>query len=185
MNNPRILYLTASRGKRFVQRSGLVNFTTLDTVYARPIKTVSLKVRRINMNDKEFNLLTIGNDTDAYEILRAIFAQLDADQEHVVMLVLNMSGNVTGFKVIASGALTHASFDPKVLYRNALLLGAARIIVAHNHPSDDPQPSPADLEATDLLVTLGESLALPLVDHFILLSNSFLSIRKLHPNRFH
>jgi DNA repair protein RadC len=58
--------------------------------------------------------------------------------------------------------------DAKVLYRDAILLGAAAIIVGHNHPSGDPTPSREDLRLTADLVKAGELLGIKVHDHLIL-----------------
>ncbi len=61
------------------------------------------------------------------------------------MLMLNLSGEVTGYKVLASEKQDSVEVDPKIVFRNALLLGAAGIILAHNHPSGNVEPSKNDL----------------------------------------
>lgn len=96
-----------------------------------------------------FKLLTLSNGQNVCDILRAILAQLDDDQEHFILLILNISGEVIGFKMLASGAMDHVVVDPKLVFRNALLLGAAQFIVAHNHPSGKVSPSSHDSSVTD------------------------------------
>jgi DNA repair protein RadC len=110
--------------------------------------------------------------------LKSIYRQLDDDQEHMVMLVLNVSNEVTGFKVIASGTQTSGPADAKIIFRNALMLGATKIVLAHNHPSGNLKPSEADIRFTKKLIEAGKALEIPVVDHFIVSHKGYVSMRK-------
>lgn len=105
---------------------------------------------------------------EAVAILRAIYHQLDADQEHFVVLCLNNRNRITGYKIIASGGQNQTTVDTKIVYRFALLFGAVAIIVAHNHPSGDATPSSEDLTITRQLKLAADTLAITFFDHIIL-----------------
>jgi len=127
----------------------------------------------------------VGNPNDVYEILRSIYATLDDDQEHLILLVLNVANNVIGFKLIASGAQDSTLVDAKVIFRNALLLGARNIIIAHNHPSGNLNPSEQDLQVTMMLAASGRLLDLPLLDHIIVTAErGYPSLAETHPQLF-
>lgn len=100
--------------------------------------------------------------------LRAIFFDLDADQEHFVVLALDTKHRMNGYKVIGSGTLTSSLVHPREVFRAGILLGSASVIVAHNHPSGDPTPSEEDLALTRRLEECGSLLGIPLADHIIL-----------------
>lgn len=73
---------------------------------------------------------------------------------------------------LAKRALTHGSdaytvVDPRQIYREAVRLGASALVLAHNHPSGDPTPSPQDLEVTERVARAGAVLGITLVDHLI------------------
>ncbi len=173
----------ASRyGRRL--RAAIINYSTIDTVYERTLQTVAIKVQPMIAADEGVSLLTVSNVRDVCEIIRAIFGQLDDDQEHFILLVLNLNGDVAGYKVLASGAMDHVVVDPKVIFRNALLLGAARFIVSHNHPSGSPKPSQHDHSLTHRLAQLGAMMDLPLVDHIIFAGDKCVSMRELNPEWF-
>jgi hypothetical protein len=72
---------------------------------------------------------------DAVRIARPIFAELDADKEHFVLLALNNKNRVNGYKVISTGTLTASLIRPGDVYRAALHLAAAAVVFVHNHPS--------------------------------------------------
>ena len=105
---------------------------------------------------------------DVWRFSDSIFRDLDADNEHCVVLALNNKNRVNGFKVISTGTLTTALVRPGDVYAAALDLRAAAVVFVHNHPSGDPAPSPEDTEITRRLKECGEMLAIRVLDHVIL-----------------
>lgn len=91
-----------------------------------------------------------------------------AMREQFVVLLLNSRNRVIGVESVAEGTLTGAVVQPRDVFKPALLSHAASILVAHNHPSGDPQPSDEDKEITRKLVKSGEMLGIPLLDHVII-----------------
>src|SRR6478735_7765223 len=83
---------------------------------------------------------------DVMRVAKPIFANLDADKEHFVLLALNNKNRINGYKVISTGTLTASLIRPGDVYRAALHLAAAAVVFLHNHPSGDPMPSPEDQE---------------------------------------
>lgn len=108
-------------------------------------------------------------------VIRQVLAGLDADQEHFILLALNQQHAITGYKVIASGGMTEASIDPKIVFRAALLLGATAVIVAHNHPSGNPTPSAEDRAITRQLKQAAEILTFRLLDSLIVTGTGYFS----------
>lgn len=152
------------------------NFTKENTVYTKTIKTVRLKLKgKYRKKSKECALAS----KEAYEVLKKIYHDLDDDQEHLTMLVLNARGYVTGFKVVASGGQVYAAVDCRIIFRNALALGAAKIILAHNHPSAIEFPSNRDIASTRKVIRAGSTVDVPLEDHLILTRDGYISIRDL------
>jgi|PersoiStandDraft_1058852.scaffolds.fasta_scaffold07149_8 DNA repair protein RadC len=114
----------------------------------------------------------------AVEICRSILKTLDADREHAIVLTLNIRNRVTGFKVCHTGSGDRSVMAPEVIFRDALALGAARIIFAHNHPSGDPSPSAEDVESTRRLKRAGEIVGIPLLDGLVIGHESAVSMRE-------
>jgi DNA repair protein RadC len=75
---------------------------------------------------------------------------------------------VRGYKVVATGGQAATTVDAKTLFRDALLLGAAAVVLAHNHPSGDPTPSRDDLRLTRQLTEAGKLLDIRVHDHLVL-----------------
>lgn len=153
------------------------NLNDVESIYVRTLKTVTVKVSAEHVADPEGSRSTAESPDEVYQILKAIYGQLDDDQEHLVMLVLNVANEVSGFKVISSGSQTASTGDPKIIFRNALMLGATRIILAHNHPSGSLKLSPADIGFTNRVIAAGNALDIPLVDHIIYTPNGHTSMR--------
>ena len=116
-----------------------------------------------------------GASDDVVRVARPIFAELDADKEHFLLLVLNNKNKVNGYKVISTGTLTASLIRPGDVYRAALHLAAAPVVFVHNHPSGDPMPSPEDQEITRRLKECGEMLAIRVLDHVILGADRYYS----------
>lgn len=124
-------------------------------------------------------LTPAGTPDHAVQVLRTIFADLDADQEHFVVLALDNKSRVTGFKVVHTGTLTSSLVHPREVLRATILLGAAKFIVAHNHPSNDPTPSEEDLLVTRRLEEAGRLVGIPLADHIILGVDDYISLKRV------
>lgn len=140
----------------------------------------SLKTVRVRLNIAENATPrdTVRTPMDCAMIAGAILDTLDADQEHFILLALNTKNEVTGFKVVASGGQDSTTVDARVVFRNALLLGAAAVIFAHNHPSGNPEPSGDDQRLTAKLADAGELLGIPVLDHVVIgAGRKFVSMR--------
>ncbi len=160
------------------------DFTGVETIYRKNVTTVRLKIHRDYLASPDVELETITKPYDVYAVLRAIYDTLDDDQEHLVLLVLNLAREITGYKLISSGGQERTLIDCKVLFRNALLLGASGIIVAHNHPTGKLDPSEYDVEMTVKVVGLGKALDMEVLDHIIYTTRGYTSLRETIPAIF-
>jgi DNA repair protein RadC len=163
----------------------LRDLTNVETIYRRDIRTVRIRLRRTFARSEDVELNTIATPADVHELLRAIFAGLEDDQEHFVILVLDAAAQVTGYSLIGSGMQDRVHVDVRFVFRKALLLGAQGIIIAHNHPTGVLVPSRADLELTVELVRAGRLLDIAVLDHVILgQGEEHLSLRITSPALF-
>ena len=140
------------------------------TIYKCKLKTVTLKVREKRPKYR------VNSPEATFEFAKKIYEQLDDDQEHCTVLFLNSKNRITGFKTVFSGGQDNTQVDPKIIFRNALLFGAVSIILIHNHPSGDVEPSEDDLEMTHKLKLAGEFLNIKMLDHIIISQSDFYSI---------
>ncbi len=99
-------------------------------------------------------------------------------QEQFAVLFMNIKHQLIGQRVISVGSSQETFAHPCDVFREAIRIGASRIIVAHNHPSGNTTPSAEDLQLTEQLIKAGELLELPVLDHVILGNGSWLSLRQ-------
>lgn len=91
-------------------------------------------------------------------------------------LFLNHRHQVIAFEPLFQGTIDTAAVHPRVVVQRALLLNAAAVIVAHNHPSGEPEPSRADMAITELLKKSLALLDIRLLDHFIVTRKECISL---------
>ena len=102
----------------------------------------------------------------------------DEKQEALVCFFLDTKNQVLEQKKIFKGTLNSATVHPREIFKEALRLSTARIIVVHNHPSGDTTPSENDLSLTKRLEECGHLLGIELLDHIIVGNSSYLSMRE-------
>ena len=98
-------------------------------------------------------------------------------REHFLVLLLNARHEVLGKEVVSIGSLNASIVHPREVFRPALLQAAASIVLVHNHPSGDPEPSEEDVGITKRLVEAGELLGIAVLDHVIVASRGIVSFR--------
>lgn len=97
-------------------------------------------------------------------------------QEQVFLASLNTQLDLIGWEVVFVGTLTEVSASPREIFQKALQKNAYAMIIAHNHPSGQVQPSVEDRRFTRRLSDLGEQLGLPLLDAFIVTKEAYWSM---------
>lgn len=98
-------------------------------------------------------------------------------REHFLVLLLNARHECTAVETISIGSLNASIVHPREVFRPAVLASSASIIVVHNHPSGDPEPSDEDLSITRRLASVGELLGIALLDHVVIGSRGVVSLR--------
>jgi DNA repair protein RadC len=101
------------------------------------------------------------------------------DCECLAVLMLNTRRRVKGHELLTIGTMDTILVDPRIVFRGAVIAGAAAIALAHNHPSHDPTPSQADINVTRDLLRAGQVLKIEVVDHIIIGGISHSSLRAL------
>lgn len=99
-------------------------------------------------------------------------------QERFAILLLDNQNRILSQKILTIGTATETIAHPRDIFGEVLRSGAVKCMVAHNHPSGNVQPSPADLELTQQLLAGAKILDIPLLDHLILGNGSFCSLRE-------
>lgn len=120
---------------------------------------------------------------DSPESVYAYLAPLlgHQQQEHFSVLLLDIKCRLIRHKVLSVGTLEGTLVHPREIFREALNAGAYALVVAHNHPSGDPEPSACDLNTTRQLIRCGKLMQIECLDHVIIGQNSYWSIRAHSP----
>lgn len=104
----------------------------------------------------------------AQHLMESVFTPFaDFDQEELWVLLLNTRNRITHDVFLYRGTLNSVHVRPAEVFKEAIRVNAASIILAHNHPSGDPQPSPQDVSLTLEIATLSKALDIALLDHII------------------
>ncbi len=111
------------------------------------------------------------------ETVFSIFHPLMGDLEHEEfwLLMLNRANRVLGRHKVSQGGLSGTVIDTRIILKKALDNLASSIIVCHNHPSGNKQPSDADVKITEKLKKAAEILEIKLLDHVIIADKSYFS----------
>lgn len=99
-------------------------------------------------------------------------------KERFLVLYLNSRNQPLACETVAVGGLNSAALQPREVFAPALERAAAAVILAHNHPSGDPTPSPEDLAVTRRLQEAGRLLGVEVLDHLVICEDRFRSIRE-------
>jgi DNA repair protein RadC len=101
------------------------------------------------------------------------------DREHCYALALNARSRVFGHYLVGTGMLNGMTVHPREVFRIAILVNAHAIILMHNHPSGDPEPSLEDISTTRDLRRAGQLLKIEICDHVIIGAGCHKSLREL------
>lgn len=99
-------------------------------------------------------------------------------QENVMVLYLNTKNEIIKKKIIYIGSINRTVAEPHDIFREGIKIGSNKLIVGHNHPSGNPQPSQEDILFTKRLVESGLLLGIEVLDHIIVGDTSYLSLKE-------
>lgn len=100
------------------------------------------------------------------------------EQEHLRTVILDSKNHVLKVHTVYIGSLNTAMVRVGELFREAIRLNAAAVIVAHNHPSGDPTPSPEDVRVTHQIVEAGKLLNIDVLDHLVIGQQRWVSLKE-------
>ena len=135
----------------------------------RPPYVSELKARRYRKPPRP-----IRGPDDVYSVCRSMAKYT---KEHFVVLLLNARHEVIGKETVSVGSLNASIVHPREVFNPAIRESAASIVLCHNHPSGDPEPSEEDLSITRRLVQCGDLLGIAILDHVIIASRGVVSLR--------
>ena len=117
--------------------------------------------------------LKIQSSQNAYDLIKGDL--MDINHEEFWMILLKRNNEVLKKEMISSGGVSGTFVDSKILFKRALEETASSVILAHNHPSGNLQPSKEDIALTRKIREAGETLDIRILDHLIIGDHSFFS----------
>ena len=142
---------------------------------ARLFKVVCELAMRLSLSDPgEHQQIVSPNDAAA--LLQPFMAHLD--HEELRVLVLDTKNRVVANILLYQGTVNSSVLRASEVFRQAVVRNCPGILVAHNHPSSDPTPSPEDVEVTKQLLEAGKLLDIDLLDHIIVGNPRFTSLKE-------
>jgi DNA repair protein RadC len=102
---------------------------------------------------------------------------VDRAKEHFYVAHLDIRNRVNLVELVTLGTLTGSLVHPREKFRRAIIQGSAAVIVGHNHPSGEVEPSDEDTKVTKLLFEAGNLLGIALLDHIIFSPSGFFSFK--------
>ncbi len=112
-------------------------------------------------------------------IVKAIQLEIkDKAKEHFKLIILNTRNKIIAISTISIGILNASFVHPREIFKEAIMHNAASVVLVHNHPSGDSQPSEEDLQITRRLVDAGKILGIEVIDHIIIGKNEFFSFKE-------
>lgn len=115
---------------------------------------------------------------DPQSVVKAIRASIkDKAKEHFKLILLNTRNKILGISTISIGSLNASIVHPREVFKDAIMHNAYSVVLAHNHPSGDPEPSEDDLTMTKRLIEAGKILGIEVLDHIIITKNGYFSFK--------
>lgn len=110
---------------------------------------------------------------DIYRTFLFLFKQ--QVKERFVVVWLNSCNKVSGFEIVTEGLLNSSLVHPREIFRGAIVTTCASIVIMHNRPSGNTEPSQEDIQITKQIVESGKIIAIPVQDHIIFGEDSYTS----------
>lgn len=163
---------------------GLLNISLKELTSIRGIKEVKgcqiiamIEIfKRFNTLKSSRKMIKVSSPKDIATLLINEMSELN--QEVLKAIFLNTKNIIIGSKDIFKGTLNSSIVHPREIFKEALNHGAASIIIAHNHPSGDPNPSKEDMNITIRLKECGNIMGIKVIDHIVIGYNKYISLKE-------
>lgn len=142
----------------------------------KPVKSQSIFIREVTLryDSHRVEKKTIKTADDIITFLRTV--TYDNTKEHFFTVFLNGAHQIIGFQKVTTGLANMCQCHPREVFQPAIIVGAISVILAHNHPSQELDPSTADFDMTKRLKEAGSILGIKVLDHLIFNDTSYINI---------
>ncbi len=150
------------------------NLNNSTTKHNKRVNVVSVKL----VKEKSINYLprVISNPNDIVKLFSDFIG--DSDREQFIVCCLNTKNQPTDVSVISTGCLDSTVVHPREVFKVAILSNAAAIILGHNHPSGNSEPSNEDRNITNRICEVGKIHGIRVLDHIVIGDNNFFSFKE-------
>ena len=131
----------------------------------------------IYLKDSKLQVDGAAGVAKVFQDILALEDKVEQEKEHYYVMHLNIRSQVMMVELVTVGTLTSSLVHPRETFRRAVLAGSTSIIIAHNHPSGDVEPSDEDTKVTKLMFEAGQLLGITMLDHIIFTKDSYFSFR--------
>jgi DNA repair protein RadC len=134
----------------------------------------------MNIKLKESQDKKIGSSDDIYSIMQKILMRenkIDRNREHLWTISLDTANKILNIELVSMGTINRTLIEPMEVFSVPLQKRAVKIILVHNHPSNEIKPSAADEDITDRLIQCGLMLHVPVLDHLIITEKTYFSFK--------
>ena len=131
----------------------------------------------VYLKQSNIHITSAEGTAKVFQDLLMLEDHIDREKEHFYVMHLNTRRQVKLVELVSIGILNSSLVHPRETFRRAVCEGSESIIVAHNHPSGEPEPSDEDRKVTKLLFEAGNILGIRLLDHLIFTEKKFFSFR--------
>lgn len=157
--------------------SSLVRVRGVGRSLAARIRAAREIGKRLWAQERVAPRLYLAGPEDVADLFLAEMSTLD--REHFRAILLDTKNRILGLRTISIGSLNSSVVHAREVFKAAVHESAQAIVLVHNHPSGSPEPSPEDLAVTGRLAEAGRILGIEVVDHVILGSQGFISLKEL------
>lgn len=141
---------------------------------AKTIKIVSLRMVRESSLKNQYG--TISAPEDVRIMIKDLIGS--NDREYFGVVCIDTKNQPTHISIVSVGTLNSSMVHPREVFKAAILSNSASIIIFHNHPSGNTNPSNTDIEITKRLVDAGEIIGIKVIDHVIVSDERYLSMKE-------
>ncbi|MER2174035.1 MAG: DNA repair protein RadC [Carnobacterium sp.] len=135
-----------------------------------------VKIQMVKEGSLLYKNRTVHSPQNGFDLMKQFLG--DVDREHFIVMCLDTKNQPTSLNICHIGSLNSSLVHPREVFKPAILSNAASIMVGHNHPSGNPEPSEADIMMTKRLEEAGDLMGIRLLDHLIIGEDTYISLKE-------
>lgn len=161
----------------FYKEKNYMKNETMDTKKIQPAKRIDIvSLKMIKESSILYGKRVISCPNDSATLLREFISEID--REVMVVCCLDIKNQPTSISIISIGTLNSSLVHPREVFKTAIISNAASILISHNHPSGQVEPSCEDLKITNRIEEASKIIGIKLLDHVIIGDDAYFSFKE-------